>query len=150
MVDGINTKNPSLPATGEKGDIFSRTVGNSNKSQQNTPPKSVSGTRDIVAESISSEISKAAGQRIVSLSGGDIQDFQNAAEKFITASLPSPPPGTRLRIEVDDGSGRFVYQSIDIETGDVLNQFPAEEILKQLAFLRERNGVEGIVVDETV
>ena len=52
---------------------------------------------------------------------------------------------TTLRIEQDEASGRFVYQSIDNASGEVLRQFPPEQILEFLAFYREP---EGIVVDD--
>ncbi|WP_339864601.1 flagellar protein FlaG [Paremcibacter congregatus] len=102
-----------------------------------------------VKESVSSAISKAADKRLESLSGGSTQEYLQAAEKLINATLPSKPPGTKLRINLDDDSGRFVYQGVDVNTGDVITQFPAEEVLKFLSYIREKNGLEGIVVDET-
>ncbi|WP_417624090.1 flagellar protein FlaG [Paremcibacter congregatus] len=102
-----------------------------------------------VKESVSSAISKAADKRLESLSAGSTQEYLQAAEKLINATLPSKPPGTKLRINLDDDSGRFVYQGVDVNTGDVITQFPAEEVLKFLSYIREKNGLEGIVVDET-
>jgi uncharacterized FlaG/YvyC family protein len=52
----------------------------------------------------------------------------------------------RLRIEHDAGSGNYVYKGIDRETGEVKRQWPAEEILRLHAFLRE---LDGLVVDKT-
>ncbi|MBL4893968.1 MAG: flagellar protein FlaG [Emcibacter sp.] len=103
---------------------------------------------DEVTKSVSSEIAESADKRLESLSLGKTGDYLQAAEKIISASLPNQPPGTRLRINLDDGSGRFVYQGVDVDTGDVVTQFPSEEILKFVAFNREREGLEGIVVDE--
>lgn len=54
---------------------------------------------------------------------------------------------TRLRINVDEGSGTYVYQSINPDTGEVINQYPAEDVLRQLALYRQDAG--GLVVDET-
>ena len=56
-------------------------------------------------------------------------------------------PNTRLRIDRDESSGNFIYQSIDEESGEVIRQFPTEEILKVLSFYRE---LEGIAVDDSV
>ena len=64
--------------------------------------------------------------------------------------MPGKPPGTRLRIDLDDASGRFIYQGIDTATGDVVTQWPAEDILKFVAFNREREGIEGIILDEEI
>ncbi len=52
---------------------------------------------------------------------------------------------TSLRIEQDEATGRFIYQNIDNASGEVLRQFPPEQILEFLAFYREP---EGIVVDD--
>lgn len=54
---------------------------------------------------------------------------------------------TRLRINVDEGSGAYVYQGIDPDTGEVVSQYPAEDVLRQLALYRQDAG--GLVVDET-
>ena len=50
-----------------------------------------------------------------------------------------------LRIEQDEATGRFIYQSIDNVSGEVLRQFPPEQILEFLAFYRDP---EGIVLDD--
>ena len=52
-----------------------------------------------------------------------------------------------MSIDVDDGAGQFVYKSIDKNSGEVISQFPAKEVLALIAYYRE---TEGIVVDETV
>ncbi len=149
MVDGINITNPRIPGTGEKSEAVSRPVvriGNVETQTANDSGQIKSET----PVNVSSAIAKVADRHFESLTSGNVLDFLKAAEKFIDASLPSKPPGTRLRINLDDGSGRFVYQGIDINTGDVVTQFPSEEILKFVAFSREREGLEGIVVDEEV
>jgi len=53
----------------------------------------------------------------------------------------------RMSIDVDKGSGRFVYKSIDKQTGDVDRQWPAETILRMLAFFRE---LDGLLYDKKV
>ena len=48
-----------------------------------------------------------------------------------------PQPGDlRLVIEHDDASGAFVYKTVDRRTGETLQQFPREEVL------RMRDGVD--------
>lgn len=68
------------------------------------------------------------------------------AEKVIN-DVVSELLGRKLRINRDEDSGRFVYQSIDRDTGDVLRQFPPEEILEILGKFR---APEGIVLDDEV
>jgi len=46
-----------------------------------------------------------------------------------------PPP--RLRIEFDTDAGRYVYQSVQTGTGEVVQQFPTEEALRRLSYLRD-------------
>ncbi len=149
MVDGINITNPRIPGTGEKSEAVSRPVvriGNVETQTANDPGQ----IKSEAPVNVSSAIAKVADRHFESLTSGNVLDFLKAAERFIDASLPNKPPGTRLRINLDDGSGRFVYQGIDINTGDVVTQFPSEEVLRFVAFSREREGLEGIVVDEEV
>jgi flagellar protein FlaG len=72
--------------------------------------------------------------------------LQQAAEA-ITDFIPDEEVlnNTTLRIEQDEATGRFIYQSVDNVSGEVLRQFPPEQILEFLAFYREP---EGIVVDD--
>ena len=49
--------------------------------------------------------------------------------------------GTTLRIQEDQITGRIIYQSVDKETGEVIKQFPAEQILRSIRFLRLLTGV---------
>lgn len=51
----------------------------------------------------------------------------------------------RLRVESDKDSGKYVYKSIDKYTGEVTRQWPAEDVLRMLAFFRE---LDGLLFDE--
>ena len=66
-----------------------------------------------------------------------------AIEEFIPQDQRLP--NTRLRINQDEASGQFVYQNVDNESGEVVRQFPSEEILEFLSYYRD---LEGIVVDD--
>ena len=54
---------------------------------------------------------------------------------------------TSLRIDKDEETGRFVYFSIDDESGEVVRQFPPENILEFLSYYR---GLEGLLLDEDI
>ena len=90
--------------------------------------------------------------KVVSLSASpEVADEQidpllKAAE-LIEQFMPDEDtaPNTKLRIDRDESSGNFIYQSVDEESGEVIAQFPSEQILKMLSFYRE---AEGIAVDE--
>jgi flagellar protein FlaG len=58
--------------------------------------------------------------------------------------LPMDLPNTRLQIDQDGNSGKFVYKAVDQDSGEVVKQFPSEDILRFISFYRER---EGLVVD---
>ena len=53
--------------------------------------------------------------------------------------------GSKLVIRKDDDTDRFVYEFRNPDTGEVLKQFPAEEVLESLA--RFRQAMTGKVVD---
>lgn len=54
---------------------------------------------------------------------------------------------SQLRIEEDQETEKFIYKSIDRETGEVLNQWPSEDVLRMAKFLRQ---LQGTIVDETL
>ena len=61
------------------------------------------------------------------LEGG--RDVSAAPEK--PAAADGPQPGDlRLVIEEDPASGGYVYKTVDRRTGDVLQQFPREDVLR--------------------
>lgn len=69
------------------------------------------------------------------------------AAKALEGFLPESEkaPNTRLRIDQDDETGRFIYQNVDAESGEVIKQFPPESILEFLSYYRE---VAGLAVDD--
>ncbi len=51
----------------------------------------------------------------------------------------------KLRVQLDEPSGRYVYQSIDPQTGEVKRQFPMEEALRAIARMHD---IAGLAVDK--
>lgn len=72
----------------------------------------------------------------------DLKKFAEELERFI----PKLMPNTRLQIIQDDMSGLFVYKAIDRESGEVVHQYPADEILRYIARHRSH---EGLILDGT-
>jgi len=67
-------------------------------------------------------------------------------KKQTTLSDPSDQSQYRLIIEEDQASGAFVYKTLDRSTGEVILQFPREEILK----LKEQSSYKaGAVISTT-
>lgn len=75
--------------------------------------------------------------------GLDLQHFARELERYV----PKEMPDSRLQIDRDDVSGLFIYRSIDRRSGEVLKQYPTEEMLKFISYYRER---EGLVLDDNV
>lgn len=136
MVDGINTYGAGTTVAGVVQDA--------------TPPKKREGgaaTDD--AKPGSEEIKKVQTEAIKNLLNAEVKetsDFVSQAEVILNKALSLKSDNTKLSIDVDE-SGLFVYKSVDKSSGEVISQFPAEQILALLAYYRE---AEGIVVDESV
>ena len=52
-------------------------------------------------------------------------------------------PSTRLTITKDETANTFVYRSISAETGEVIWQYPVEQVLRMAHRLRELEGLDG-------
>jgi flagellar protein FlaG len=59
-------------------------------------------------------------------------------------------PKTHLTISRDETANTFVYRSIDTNTGDVVWQYPVEQVLRMAHRLRESEGLEPHAVDEKI
>lgn len=71
-----------------------------------------------------------------------------ALERALRALTPElMNSATRLSIEKDKGSGTFIYRAVDRDTGDVVHQWPGEDMLEMMRFLRE---YDGMLVDDKV
>ena len=73
-----------------------------------------------------------------------IEELQAALAKLIKKGMPS---NSKLQIERDKETGTFIYRSVDPDTGEVLKQWPPEQLLKLRESLRE---MEGMLVDKKV
>ena len=73
-----------------------------------------------------------------------VEVLESAVEKLIRRNLPS---NSKLQIEQDKETGTFIYRSVDPETGEVLRQWPPEQLLKLREHLSE---LEGMFVDTQV
>jgi flagellar protein FlaG len=79
-------------------------------------------------------------------------DRQVAADDTSASRLNTNTPepkklvqeNTHLVIEKDDVNGGFIYKSIDRKTGEVIKQFPREDVLKAIA---RAKAAEGQILD---
>jgi uncharacterized FlaG/YvyC family protein len=73
-----------------------------------------------------------------------VMALQETLDRLVRGALPSD---AKLQIEQDKDTGTFIYRSINPETGEVIQQWPPEDLLRLRASLRE---LEGMLVDKTV
>lgn len=73
-----------------------------------------------------------------------VEALQAAVEKLIKKNLPT---NSKLQIEQDKVTGTFIYRSVDPSTGEVIKQWPPEQLLKLRESLHE---MEGMLVDKHV
>ncbi len=75
--------------------------------------------------------------------GEPLEKIAAILDKFVPEALPN----TRLRIDQDNTTGMFLYQSIDKHSGEVVGQWPSDEIVRFISFYREK---EGVVIDKSI
>ena len=74
-------------------------------------------------------------ERISSLSTS-LSQSSSRGQPVSVEPRDTPPPAKhhaddyRLVIERDEGTGSYIYKTLDRSTGEVINQFPREEVLK--------------------
>jgi len=69
-----------------------------------------------------------------------LETVAQAIERYVPQDLPN----TQLMIDHDKKADLYVYKAVDRDSGEVVRQYPADDILRFIAFYRER---EGLVVD---
>jgi uncharacterized FlaG/YvyC family protein len=57
------------------------------------------------------------------------------------------PRNSKLKIRRDDTTGAFVYTLVDVVSGEIIKEWPGEELLRLRDYLRD---MEGILIDKDV
>jgi len=110
------------------------------------PKAALSALRDFIAPANAPDPSEGAN----GVSGQAAQAAAPQAAEPAKAAPAQPvddgpqPGDLRLVIEQDEGSGDYVYKTVDRRTGETLNQYPREQILK---LREEANYHSGDVFD---
>lgn len=88
----------------------------------------------------------AQGRRLGDASPQTVREqVQSRLNELLEEVMGDGYPARELRVSRDEESARFVYTSVDIESGEVIRQFPPEEILRLVRAVRE---AAGLVLDE--
>ena len=84
----------------------------------------------------------SAPARSQATSEGVSQRPLEAVEQALkTIDPPLMGKNERLSIVRDEETGTFIYRSVDRQTGEVVNQWPAESMLQFKAYIREATGI---------
>ncbi len=59
-------------------------------------------------------------------------------------------PSTQLMITRDEAANTFVYRSIDRKSGEVVWQYPVEQVLRMAHRLRELEGIDQHKIDAKI
>lgn len=76
-----------------------------------------------------------------SIKPAEVAPVEQSPDKTLTGLIPK---NTRLSIEHDKATNRYVFKSVDENTGEVLRQYPTEQMLAQIARVRQ---IAGLTVD---
>ncbi|MEM8799195.1 MAG: flagellar protein FlaG [Pseudomonadota bacterium] len=72
--------------------------------------------------------------------GEDVPAFDRASE-LIAEMVGKSPENVRLEISADDETGRYIYKAVDKASGEIVRQFPTEELLRVLKAFRQEIGI---------
>ena len=128
-------------------------ISNINARVQVPEPRQTNTSRNTSAENSSTlatnqaPSSEVTANTIVSVDftgeqGSPLEQAARAIEEIIPEEQTT---NTRLRIDRDEETGRFIYKNIDTDTGEVVSQFPLESILEIVSQFREP---EGLILDD--
>jgi len=73
------------------------------------------------------------------------EDAQSVLNELLEEVMGDGFIDRELRISLDEDSERFVYETVDLESGEVLHQFPPEDLLRVISSIRE---FAGLILDQ--
>jgi len=102
---------------------------------QNTDPQ------DRTARDVRSQVEGVSADKRVSEQGAAVVQ-QTASVEYIESLREKIAANSReqLKIDREEESGKFIYRLLDPETGEVTRQWPPEEYLDLVAFLKDQQG----------
>ena len=95
-------------------------------------------TSDTIAKVASVENNAPEKQKLEGVSSSKLNELQQLTEQAFASD------DLRLSISFEKSIGRFVYRGVDRETGEVVREYPSEEVIKRIAKFRE---IAGIAID---
>ncbi|MDF1720184.1 MAG: flagellar protein FlaG [Minwuia sp.] len=105
--------------------------------RQTEPDKSVE-KKDIKAEREAEAAARKEDPKV---------DRQRITDTITAALRNDFPANTNLQIDIADATGSFVYKAVDRDSGEVVKQFPAADVLERLERMAK---VQGLGIDSEV
>jgi flagellar protein FlaG len=87
----------------------------------------------------SAESNAPEKQKLEGVSSSKLNELQQLTEQAFASD------NLRLSISFEKSIGRFVYRGVDRQTGEVVREYPSEEVIKRIAKFRE---IAGIAIDQ--
>ena len=147
----FDTRVGTLAAGPSPGQVRNPSAARSTDSKSAEEPKASKGVDRKTAVVASRTTSGGAAQQVVSHDSGLSETLDRVAS-LLDDFVPGGAVGgekvtTSLEISQDSETGRFIYQRFDDETGEVVSQFPPEEVLNFITRFREAAGrlIDGSV-----
>lgn len=106
------------------------------RSRQEIAPGAISATEEQTRDEAASPEARTNRSAIVEQAEAVLAELRTAMDDR----------NVSLRIEEDEEAETFVYKSIDRETGEVLKEWPPEEVRRAMEFL---NRLQGVIVNKT-
>jgi hypothetical protein len=71
-------------------------------------------------------------------------DMQRAAPAPVAEAKPQvqPAPATRLSVALDSETGTFIYRSVNETDGEVVWQWPSEQVMRVIQYFRRIESLE--------
>ncbi len=145
----FDTRVGTLAAGPSPGQVRNPSAARSTDKKSAEEPKASSGVERKAAVVASRTTAGGAAQQVISHDSGLSETLDRVAS-LLDDFVPSGVGGkaaTSLEISQDSETGRFIYKRIDDETGEVVRQFPPEEVLNFITRFRE---AAGLLIDGEV
>lgn len=145
----FDTRVGTLAAGPSPGQVRNPSAARSTDKKSTEEPKASAGVERKTAVVASRTTSGGAAQQVISHDSGLSETLDRVASLLddFVPNVGGEKAATSLEISQDSETGRFVYKRIDVETGEVVQQFPPEEVLNFITRFRE---AAGLLIDGEV
>jgi hypothetical protein len=148
----FDTRVGTLAAGPSPGQVRNAGAARSTDQKSAEKPRASTGVESTAAAIVAPRTTEGgAAQQVVSHDSGLSETLDRVAS-LLDDFVPNGggndgEAATSLEISQDGDTGRFIYKTVDDKTGEVVRQFPPEEVLNFITRFRE---AAGLLVDGKV